>query len=89
MVQLYSVGNTKSKHLGSVYQQHIRHIQNKNVILADGTTPSPKELLAEDILAQLQCWKKQGDQVLLMANANKHIITGKLGKALTGSKWDL
>ena len=37
----------------------------------------------------MQIWKRQGDQILLMADANEHILTGSLGSALTGSTWDL
>ena len=48
-----------------------------------------KELMIEDLLRQLQIWKRQGDQIILMADANEHILTGNLGAALTGSKWDL
>ena len=83
IVQAYVVGNNKSKQLGSTYQQSLRHIQTH------GLNTTPKELMIEDLLRQLQIWKRQGDQILLMADANKHILTGSLGSALTSSKWDL
>ena len=45
--------------------------------------------MIEDLCRQLQIWVRQGDQVVLMADSNKHIPTGSVGRALTGSKWDL
>ena len=45
--------------------------------------------MIEDMLRQLQIWKRQGDQIILMADSNEHILTESLGTALTGSKWDL
>ena len=45
--------------------------------------------MIEDLLRQLHIWKRQGDQIILMADSNEHILTGSLGSALTGSKLDL
>ena len=45
--------------------------------------------MINDLLRQLQIWKRQGDQIILMADSNKHILTGSLGTALTSSRWDL
>ena len=67
----------------SVGEQSLRHIQTH------GLNTTPKYLTIEDLLRQLQIWKRQGDQIIFMADANEHILTGNLGAALTGSKWDL
>ena len=45
--------------------------------------------MIEDLLRQLQIWKRQGDQIILMADANEHILTRSLGTALISSRWDL
>ena len=83
VVQFYAIGNNNSKELGSTYQQSLRYIQSSDI------QSTPKELLINDLAKQLQTWHRQGDQLLIMADRNEHILTGSLGKALTGGKWDL
>ena len=83
IVQAYVVGNNKSKQLGSTYQQSLRHIQTY------GLNTTPKDLMIEDLLRQLQTWKRQGNQIILMADTNEHILTNSLGTASTSSRWDL
>ena len=90
IIQVYSVGNNKSTELGSVYQQSLRCIQTNDLrSRSDPRRPiSPKDLLTVDLLEQLRTWKKQGDRMVVMMDANDHILTGSLGKALVSQKWD-
>ena len=83
IVQVYAIGNNKSKEHKSTYQQSLRDIHSS------GIQSPPKELLINDLAKQLKTWQRQGDQLLIMADCNKHILTGSLGKALIGNKWDL
>ena len=83
VIQFYAKGNNNSKDFGSNYQQSLRYIQSS------GIQSTPKDLLINDLDKKLQTWQRQGDQLLIMANCNEHIVTGSLGKALTGGKWDL
>ena len=91
IIQVYSVGNNRSTELGSAYQQSLRCIQTND--LRSTTSPddptTPKDLLTTDLLKQLRTWKMQGDQMIVMMDANDHILTGSLGKALVGQKWDI
>ena len=75
------MGNDWSTELGSAYQQSLRCIQTNNL--------RSTYLLTTDLLKQLRTWKMQGDQMIVMMDANDHILTGSVGKALVGQKWDI
>ena len=90
IVQVYSVGNNKSTELGSVYKQSLRCIQTNDLrSRSDPRRPiTPKDLQIVDLLEQLRTWKKQGDQMVVMMDANNHNLTGSFGKAIGSQKWD-
>eukprot|EP00956_Cyclotella_meneghiniana_P038679 scaffold157988_cov45-Cyclotella_meneghiniana.AAC.2 len=78
IVQAYGVRANRSNILGSVYQQHVRYIQqnlNENV--------SPGQLFESDLLWQLSVWRALGDRIILIMDINCHVLTGKLSRALT------
>eukprot|EP00956_Cyclotella_meneghiniana_P021440 scaffold39105_cov59-Cyclotella_meneghiniana.AAC.3 len=84
IVQAYGVRANRSNILGSVYQQHVRYIQqnlHENV--------SPRQLFESDLLWQLSVWRALGDRIILIMDANCHVLTGKLSRALTVEGIDL
>jgi hypothetical protein len=67
-----------SLELGSVCQQHVRYIQLNGL-----GSISPRELFEDDLCWQLQVWRALGDRIILMMDANCHVLTGRLSRALT------
>jgi len=72
IVSAYNPGTSKPKGHGRIYQQHLRHIQEK------GLDTTPLRMFAVDILAVLRTWRKQGDRIILLMDANEHILHGDL-----------
>ena len=77
VVVAYCPGRSRREGLKTVYQQHIRYIQQHNL------AQTPYQLFLNDLVAQLKCWKAAGDRILLFIDANEHVISGKIGKSLT------
>ncbi len=67
-----------SLELGSVCQQHVRYIQLNGL-----GSISPRELFEDDLCWQLQVWRALGDRIILMMDANCHVLTGRLTRALS------
>jgi len=80
VISAYCVGKHKTEGPGRVYQQHLRHIMSNDDIPLD---MSPYDLFCEDLVKQLQVWNDQGDQLILMMDANDHVIRGHLARWLT------
>ena len=78
MVQGYGVLARFSEELGSVCQQHIRYIQHNNL-----GNIAPRDLFEDDLCWQLRVWRALGDRIILMMDANCHVLTGRLSRALT------
>ena len=76
IVSAYNLGKQKSKHLGTIYQQHKLHTQ------ITGITLEPQQLFINDFLSQILVWQKAGEWLLIFADMNKHILTGKLTQQL-------
>jgi hypothetical protein len=74
----YSPCANKKKDLGTVYQQHLRHLINK---LNDGTCPRVR--FREDLLRKMKQWHRKGEQLILCLDANENIHKGELGRELT------
>lgn len=77
VVHSYGVLPRASKEIGSVDQQHVRYIQSN--LLED---ISPRDLFESDFIWQLQYWRSQGERLILMMDANCHVLTGRLSRAL-------
>ena len=75
-VVAYSVGKGKSFKLGSVYQQTIRYIQN------NGLATNPRRLFETDLHAQLCVWRGQGENLVIVMDANEHVLDGKFCRRL-------
>jgi hypothetical protein len=73
----YSPGANKKKDLGTVYQQHCRHLINK---LKDNTCPCT--CFREDLLHHMKQWHKDGKCLILCIDTNKNIYPGELGQQL-------
>eukprot|EP00956_Cyclotella_meneghiniana_P032414 scaffold89146_cov64-Cyclotella_meneghiniana.AAC.5 len=78
VVQGYAVRAVRSREVGSVYQQHVRYIQEQGL-----GNVTPRELFESDLLWQLQVWRALGDRRILMMDANCNVLTGRLSRALT------
>jgi hypothetical protein len=66
----------RSSYPGSVWTQHKNHFDETN---RDG---DPRDLFVKDICTAAETWMKQGDQVILMMDANTDVTKGKLVTAL-------
>jgi hypothetical protein len=77
VVHGYGVLPQPSEEIGSVYQQHIRYIQSELI-----EEISPRELFESDFIWQLQVWRSQGEHLIVMMDANTHVLTGRLCRAL-------
>lgn len=76
-VQAYAVGAVRSEKWGSVYQQHVRYLQ-----LNGFGNISPRELFESDLIWQLQIRRALGDRIILVMDANCHVLTGRLSRQL-------
>ena len=77
VVQAYAVRSQRSQEEGSVYQQHLRYLQNNGF-----DTVTPRALFESDLLWQLQVWIALGDRIILMMDINCHVLTGRFSRAL-------
>ena len=76
VLSIYCVGKGVTKGLGRVCQQHLRHIQTHSL------NTSPYQLFKQDLRLQLTEWVNQGDRLIIMMDANEHVLNGELGKML-------
>ena len=54
-----------------MYQQHLQEIMRNGNIPLETT---PYDLFCDNLIAQLQTWVTQGDRVIMMMDANKHVL---------------
>ena len=83
MVVAYRTGSGKSKGLHTVYQQQVRYMQLHNL------KGSPQQLFDKDLLHQCKLWHKSGERVILLMDANEHVLKGKFNKVLTRNGLDM
>ncbi len=74
----YSPCSNKKKDLGTVYQQHQRHLINKLNVLT-----CPRERFCKDLLPQMKQWQAAGERLVLCLDSNENIYRAKLGRQLT------
>jgi hypothetical protein len=77
VVQVYGVLPVRSEELGSVSQQQVRYCQIYDI------EASPRELFESDLLWQLEQWRSAGERLIVMMDANTHVLTGRLSRNLT------
>ena len=78
VIQCYGVRPERSTQTGSVYQQHVRYMQETGL---EGYTP--RQLFEEDFLNQLRVWRMNGDRLIVMMDANEHVLSGRLCRQMT------
>ena len=76
VLSVYHVRKAKPQGPKRYYQQHLRYIQNK------GLHTNPYDMFCDDLLRQLRVWKKEGDRILLMMDANEHVLDGPFTRQL-------
>ena len=74
----YCPGRSRREGLRTVYQQHLRYIQQHQIQL------TPYQLFVDDLTKQVTTWIKAGERLLLFMDANEHITNGLLHAKLTG-----
>ena len=83
IVVAYWTGSGKSKGLHTICQQQIRYMQLHNII---GT---PQQLSNKDLIHQCNLWRKSGERIILMKDANEHVLTGEFNRAIVCAGLDL
>ena len=77
LVVAYNVCNSRPKGLKTIYQQQIRYIQNNGTIKC-----GPKALFRRDFVRQCAKWRKNGERLLIVMDANEHTMDGPLRRML-------
>jgi hypothetical protein len=52
-------------------------------------TGTPQELFDNDLLHQCKLWRKSGKRIILLMNANEHVLTGKFNREILRTGLDL
>jgi hypothetical protein len=66
-----------------IYQQQIWYMQLHNI------KESPQQLFDKDLLHQCKIWHKSGERIILLMDANEHVLDRKFNRALTRTGSDL
>jgi hypothetical protein len=82
-VVAYWTGKGKSNGLRTIYQQQIWYMQLHNIM---GT---PQKIFDKDLMHQCNLWRKSGERIILLMDANKHVLTGKFNRAITRARLNL
>ena len=77
VVHAYGVRSERSEKIGSVYQQHVRYMQEHGIVGI-----RPRQLFEDDFLNQLRVWRRNGDRIILMMDANENVLTGRMCREL-------
>ena len=64
LVSAYNLGGGTSSYLGTVYQQHLRYIQQK------GLNTTPSQMFMIDFLAMVIKWRRAGERLIIMVDMN-------------------
>lgn len=67
------------------YGQSSYQLQRAYFTVAKQDTTCPRKKFEEDLVQLLISWRQAGRRLIVCLDANDHIYTGKLAKALTGS----
>jgi hypothetical protein len=83
IVVAYRTGSRKPKGLRTVYQQQVRYMQLHNL------KGSPQQLFDKDLLHQCKLWRKSGERIILLMDANEHVLKEKFNKGLTSARLNM
>ena len=75
----YCPGKSKKTGPGTVYCQHLTEINKR------GLDCTPYQLFVKDLLAQLRCWRAAGERLILLIDANEHVLHGSISRLLADS----
>ena len=50
---------------------------------------TPQQLFDKDLMHQCNLWRKSGERIILLMDANKHVLTGKFNRAIARAGLDL
>jgi hypothetical protein len=83
IVVVYWTGSGRSKGLCTIYQQQIWYMQLQHI------TGTPQQLFNKDLLHQCKLWRKSGERIILLMDANEHVLTGKFNWEILRTGLDL
>ncbi len=83
IVVVYRTGSGKSKGLRTIYQQQIWYMQLHNI------TGTPQQLFDKDLLHQCKLWRKSSKRIILLMDANEHVLTRKFNREIVRTGLDL
>ena len=83
IVTAYSPVKTNSPGLRTTVQQQWRYIRRK------GLKTNPRQMFIDDLANLLRLWRGQGDRLVLMMDANDHVLTGETSRRLAEEGIDL
>ena len=63
--------------------------QHMNYIRQKGLRTNPKATFCDDLLGALRIWRSNGEQVILMMDANEHVSDGTMCRQLRQSDIDM
>ena len=72
----YAPSGSASSGDQTFYKQCLRYIQTKKL------RTNPQRMFQDDLLSVIDVWLGKKDRVVLMMDANEHVLEGKLPKAL-------
>ena len=52
-------------------------------------TGTPQQLFNKDLLHQCKLWRKSGKRIILLMDANEHVLTGKFNREILRTRLDL
>ena len=77
IISFYQLCSSKPKGLETVYQQTCTYIDENDL------DTTPRDLFLQDFIRQLQVWQEDGERLIIMGDANDHILSGKLASELS------
>jgi hypothetical protein len=79
----YRTGSGKLRGLRTIYQQQIQYTQLHNL------KGSPQQLFDKDLVHQCKIWCKSGERIILLMDANEHVLNRKFSRVLSRTGLDL
>jgi hypothetical protein len=76
---------TKQVGWGTVWAQHLRYFRgtgNPRYRQDDGRMRSPRSIWFDDLIASILLWKRNGEEIILLADVNENIYTGRFATRL-------
>ena len=78
VVTAYSPVTNSATGLRTTVQQQWRYIRKK------GLKTTPRQMFQDDLINLLRLWREKGDRLVLLMDANDHVVDGELAMRLRG-----